>query len=352
MKVSALVTVYNLRRFARRAIESALGQTRPPLEVIVVDDGSTDGSADLIFATFGERVRLVRLAPNVGVLRATLEGLRLVRGDIVSFLDADDVWDEEKCRLVAESFERDPAVVFVSHDYRTVDADLRVLREDDPLLMPTRAHARSGDARALSDFMRQSVLRYAGNVWLGSAYSIRRDALDLDAFSTWCSALPDSRLVYQDHPLATFLLARTTGRAAYVDAKLFSYTIHDANYSSADIDLARAGNIVRKGLATRRATHSIVADAGPRLRAECLVQESKIREYTFLAALYAGDYARALREFAACVGSGVVWTHRQGLKELVRLAGVALVGPERFLRVKREGLSGLLHGKADRIAPP
>ena len=101
MRVSAVVTVYNLRRLATRAVASALSPIAPPDEVVVVDDGSTDGSAEAMHAEFGDRIKLVRLEKNQGVLRATIEGLRRATGEVVSFLDGDDVWENDKVHLVA-----------------------------------------------------------------------------------------------------------------------------------------------------------------------------------------------------------------------------------------------------------
>ncbi len=270
------------------------------------------------------------------MLRATLEGLRQTTAEIVAFLDADDVWAPQKVERIVEAFERDPSLMMVSHDYRTVAEDGRVLREDDPLLEPTKAVSQRGDPDALSAFMRTSVLEYRGNVWLGSAYSIRRSSLNLEAFEVWVGALPEPGLVYQDHPLATFLLVHGSGRVGYVDAKLFSYRLHDGNYSSAAIDRQRARAIVGKGLATRQATHALVERAGPAFAGAAGVQAKKLREYVFLDALYGKNHRLAMREFAACASTA--WSTRQTFKEFLRLASVVFVGPERFLAVKRRAV--------------
>lgn len=342
MKISVVITVYNLRRFAAQAVSSALRQTLSPFEVVVVDDGSTDGSADILDSTFGDRIRLVRLAQNVGVMRATLEGLRRASGEIVCFLDGDDVWEAEKLERVARAFELDASVILVSHDLRVVDEEGNVIREDDPFLAPTRAVSARGDIQGLSRLMRASVFEYGGHVWLGSAYSIRRSALDLDRFAAWVDALPDPRLVYQDHPLATFLLIHDDGRVAYVDEKLLAYRLHDGNYSSAAIDLDRARSIVRKGLATRNATHALLAAAGPEFLEATAIQSAKLREYLFLDALYGRHLGAAIREFAVCART--TWTSAQTLKELSRLATVGVVGPERFLAFKRRYLDAVKTG--------
>src|SRR5689334_13928789 len=89
MQVSIVIDNYNTARFVGEAIESALGQTRPDVEVVVVDDGSTDGSRDVI-AGFEGRVRVV-LQENRGQAGAVNTGYAAVSGDVVLFLDGDDV---------------------------------------------------------------------------------------------------------------------------------------------------------------------------------------------------------------------------------------------------------------------
>lgn len=94
MRVSVVIPTYNSGPLVAGAVESALAQTAPPHEVIVVDDGSTDDSADRL-ARFGDRIRYVR-KPNGGVSSARNSGVAEASGDAVAFLDADDVWHPRK----------------------------------------------------------------------------------------------------------------------------------------------------------------------------------------------------------------------------------------------------------------
>jgi len=87
--VSFVIPVHNGAAYLPQAIDSALQQTEPPSEVIVVDDGSTDLSADLAEA-FGPPVRCVRRA-HAGQAAARNHGVALARGEFVAFLDADDI---------------------------------------------------------------------------------------------------------------------------------------------------------------------------------------------------------------------------------------------------------------------
>jgi cellulose synthase/poly-beta-1,6-N-acetylglucosamine synthase-like glycosyltransferase len=88
--VSAIIPAYNAVRTISGAIESCLSQTYPPIEILVVDDGSVDGTAELA-AGFGTHVRVER-KPNGGPASARNHAARLARGDWLGFLDADDRW--------------------------------------------------------------------------------------------------------------------------------------------------------------------------------------------------------------------------------------------------------------------
>ncbi len=88
---SVVIPVFNVERYLGGAIESALAQTLPPLEVLVVDDGSTDSSR-AVAAAFAGRVRVFS-GPNAGPSAARNRGVREARGDWVAFLDADDLFE-------------------------------------------------------------------------------------------------------------------------------------------------------------------------------------------------------------------------------------------------------------------
>ncbi|MCX6046625.1 MAG: glycosyltransferase family A protein [Chloroflexi bacterium] len=88
--VSVIVPVYNGEAFLADALTSILDQNYRPIEVIIIDDGSTDSTAQ-IAQQFGDRVQYVYRA-NGGPAAARNTGLRLARGELIAFLDADDIW--------------------------------------------------------------------------------------------------------------------------------------------------------------------------------------------------------------------------------------------------------------------
>src|SRR5262245_20179101 len=106
--VSVVIPCYNAGRFLKETLESILAQTRPALEVIVVDDGSTDDSA-AVAGAFGPPVRVLRQS-NQGESVARNRGLDEARGDWVAFLDADDVWAPDKLERQLAAVEGSPGV--------------------------------------------------------------------------------------------------------------------------------------------------------------------------------------------------------------------------------------------------
>lgn len=94
--VSVILPTYNRCQWLPQAIESVLGQTYAPLELIVVDDGSTDGTPDLL-KTYGSDIRVIRQA-NTGVSGARNAGIRAARGELIALLDSDDQWLPQKLK--------------------------------------------------------------------------------------------------------------------------------------------------------------------------------------------------------------------------------------------------------------
>jgi hypothetical protein len=129
--VTVVMGAYNAERFVAEALESALAQDYPAeaLDVVVVDDGSTDATAEIVAAVArgaGGRVRLVRQA-NAGQVGAFNAAIPHAAGELIALLDADDVWPADKIRRQVAALE--PGVGLVYGDMTVIDADGVVLQE-------------------------------------------------------------------------------------------------------------------------------------------------------------------------------------------------------------------------------
>lgn len=110
--VSAIIPVYNYDRYLGEAIESVLSQTYRNFEVIVVDDESTDQSAEVARSYADRGVRYCHQT-HAGIGPARNTGVEMAQGDFLAFLDADDRWPEEKTERQLQAFESDPMLDMV-----------------------------------------------------------------------------------------------------------------------------------------------------------------------------------------------------------------------------------------------
>jgi glycosyltransferase involved in cell wall biosynthesis len=106
--VSCIVPVFNGERYVAETIESILGQTHIPIEIIVVDDGSTDRTQEVL-RPFGDGIRVLT-QENQGPSGARNHGLEESRGEFIAFLDADDLWIPEKLELQLERMDGQPGL--------------------------------------------------------------------------------------------------------------------------------------------------------------------------------------------------------------------------------------------------
>lgn len=109
--VSVVIPVFNGERFLREAVQSVLDQQYSPLEIIIVDDGSTDGTATAA-KSFSEAVRYLYQA-NQGPAAARNRGIEQAQGELIAFADVDDLWPKDKLELQLPYLLRDPKIDIV-----------------------------------------------------------------------------------------------------------------------------------------------------------------------------------------------------------------------------------------------
>lgn len=114
--VSVIIPAFNAAATIGRAIDSVLAQQVPLTEVIVIDDGSTDGTVAAVNQHIGrgENVRLIAMAANCGVSAARNAGIAVATGEFLAFLDADDIWLPGKLSKQLAKIGQDPGIALVS----------------------------------------------------------------------------------------------------------------------------------------------------------------------------------------------------------------------------------------------
>lgn len=133
--LSVVIPAYNESTRIDRSVQSVLAQTRPVDEVIVVDDGSTDGTADVL-AKYGGRVTCIR-QDNQGQGVARNTGIRQARGEWIAFLDADDEWLPQHIENAFNILSRYPEIVWLIAAFELRSEDGKMLPNpamDDPIL--------------------------------------------------------------------------------------------------------------------------------------------------------------------------------------------------------------------------
>lgn len=216
MKTTCLVSNYNYQEFVIEAVESALNQTRKFDEIIVVDDGSSDRSREILEEAYSSHsdVRLI-FKENGGQMSCFYEGYSVSKGDIIFFLDADDLYEENYLEDALDTYESMRCdFLFCSHvDF--AEADRRARHHYDRTL---------DLGYSVLVAMHTDCFRTIGNVT--STLSMKRDCLgklfpypfmnDWRIQADWClvigSSLAGARKAYRDRPL---VLRRIHGKNSY-----------------------------------------------------------------------------------------------------------------------------------------
>ncbi|MES2523950.1 MAG: glycosyltransferase family 2 protein [Gemmatimonadota bacterium] len=171
MRLSVAMCTYNGERFLREQLESLEAQTRLPDEVVICDDGSTDGTRailEMFRAQAAFPVRLYFNEPNLGVLKNFEQAIRHCHGEIIALCDQDDVWLPEKLQRMEQAFVASPSAAFVFTDLDIVDEELRPVGY-------TAWYSLDFDAREQAGFRRGGAFNslVTRNVVTGAAMAFR-----------------------------------------------------------------------------------------------------------------------------------------------------------------------------------
>jgi glycosyltransferase involved in cell wall biosynthesis len=186
-RISVVIPTYNRAARIPVAVRCALEQTRPPFEVIVVDDGSTDATEEAL-RPFAGRIRYIR-TPNGGASAARNRGIREARGEWIAFLDSDDTWSPDKLQRQIECVERTGAEVCFCVSTDESGNPLDMLAGMDPSL---EEHAERfyppDDCR---------LFRFPAHPYVQSMLVARQAVEKAGAFDETLRVAEDTKLIYQ-----------------------------------------------------------------------------------------------------------------------------------------------------------
>jgi len=268
--VSIVMPVYNQERFVEATARSVLRQTFTDLELIVVDDGSRDGSYARLMQIDDPRLLVLR-QPNAGVSEARNSGIARARGRYVGFIDGDDLWLPEKVERHVRLLDARPEVDLTFSRSRLVDEHDRDMGR--PGKLPP-ANVR------FEDLFIENLTHN------GSAVIVRRSALDAaGGFDPELATLAD-----QEQWLRVALLR--PGNVAFIADELTLYRVHSGQMTGNREQLVREWRMVRDKCHAR----------APRRVAsvERLSEASLLRHLAYIS-YEAGDHALAARQLAAAL---------------------------------------------------
>ena len=246
-KISVIIPAYNADKFIRGCIESVQAQSFSDAEIIVVDDGSTDATAETVkeLAETHENLRLVRHPENRGLFSARITGVEASTGEYIAFVDADDKITCDWLRLLYEKIKKEGADICAGSLFEDVEGEFYCYKNLDPL----RQEFLLDDP--INVFMRQS----------GSCSSWQILENKLYARGLWQDALPDLKKTDAEHPALSSGEELIFSSAIWIRAKKVCSAPSGAHYLRRKKENARASlakNIFEKDLSDCAAAFSFM----------------------------------------------------------------------------------------------
>jgi glycosyltransferase involved in cell wall biosynthesis len=314
MLISILLPTRNRIHYLESSLASALAQEGVDIEVLVSDDGSTDGTVDYVrtLAATDSRLRLLTDNPNPGIFENVEHLIAAASGDAFTILGDDDLLDPEFCRRLAGPMEADPSVVLSFCDHRTIDGKGNLMAGE------TREISRTYGRATLPDgvLAEPELVALRGGIWLGFAL-YRRSVFGTERFDRSCETAADWDFAIR---------ASQRGRLSYVSAMLGAYRDHRDSAS-------RRGLRNESSLAIRVLSKHVMRDSrAERVRQGMLRAAAKRNAYQ-MAALDRAAARRSLRLYSS-LGGGPWSLH-------IVVALVMLVLPRRVASWMRTAVSSV-----------
>ena len=305
--VSVIIPVYNGKKHIRGTIRTVLEQTQRPDEIIVVDDGSTDGSGDLLERLRTEMPIKVLRQANAGQSAARNAAADVATGDLLAFLDQDDQWHPEHLARLTRPFDGRPEIGWVYSDFDEIDGRGRLVARGF-----LKARKLEHPKESLGDMIRQDLMI------LPSATVIRAQAFQaVGGFDTRLCGYEDDDLFIR--------LFRAGWRAEFFDECLTRFRVHTSsssnNRSFQESRLIFLDKLMKTVPNNQRLNRFYIRDlVFPRLFRTTLAE--------YVVALHAGEFekARSLAELLVRMNERMPGGRRRELELSM------LQHPEAFLR--------------------
>lgn len=331
MTISAIIIVYNLEKYLEESIQSVLNQTRPADEIIIVDDCSTDNSVSIISRHISA-IKYIRQPYNVGALKNTWSGVKVATGDIIAFLDGDDVWVPEKLEEIEKLFLSDDTMCIASHDHVRVNENLQLTGVRDETHLNVERITRSFPANQWSEQFKHAILFREG-YWFGSAYSIRKKYLRMDEFENIMEKFKHSHWAYLDMTLGPFMVVSNSQLSVgFVNKPLFKYRVHSNNSSASALSSMAMLASLNRNQYTNQLTLYLIAAY---LKDEAMEKRyaEMDDEHALMRLQYEGHKLAAIKKFIAM--RTFLFKEKKLKKELYRLLITTFLGVKQLSKIKR-----------------
>lgn len=196
--VSVIIPAYNAEAYLAEAVDSVLAQTLPEVETIVVDDGSTDRTEEIL-ASYRDAIRVIR-QPNQGQAIARNTGCREARGDWLAFLDADDVWFPEKLATQLAAI-TDEVISHTNSYFFGAHLDEDILKTD----VTPQAGGRVFEALLLDNMITTSSVLLRKDVFETTS-GFRAEYTSIEDWALWLEICHQHELNYVAEPLMRYRL--------------------------------------------------------------------------------------------------------------------------------------------------
>lgn len=204
-RISVIIPAYNSEKTIGEALESVLAQTYRDFEIIIVNDGSTDDSEAVIrrYVTGGNGDITCVTQKNKGAAAARNAGIRIAKGELIAFLDADDLWDKDRLATALQAMDADPQAMIVFSDMRHM-VDETIVHSS---YLHERGYQHLSGGRIYDNLLKENFI-------FTPTVTLRRDVLKdvgyfdeglpiAEDYDLWLRIAKDFEVLFIDRPLVT-----------------------------------------------------------------------------------------------------------------------------------------------------